>query len=119
MKMFQLLVVVIMCVALSGCKSRPYQGTIVDKSYVPAHDYMGTELQYRYDWFNGEYRMMPVPVQKHADDAYSMTVQRMDGSTFTRSVYKSTYDKWNIDDAVELKNRKFIALKPEKEETYK
>lgn len=87
---------VLLLVLLTGCIEAVSE-KVIDVEYVAAYDAMETVYNYKYDWWNGEFKYLPELKMVHHDDVYKVQYEIVysDGTTSTRweTVTKEEYDK--------------------------
>lgn len=97
-KAISILTILILMISLVSCTEPKTEVSEkpINTDFVAAHSSMTTEYEYQWDWWNGEYRLLPVYKEVHYPDTYKLQyeITYSDGSTKTewREVDKPTYD---------------------------
>ena len=96
-RIFAILIVTLLLISTVSCTEPPtaISEKPIDTDFIAAHSSMTTEYEYRWDWWNGEYRLLPVYKEVHYPDTYKVQyeITYSDGTTQTewREVDKLTY----------------------------
>ncbi len=71
--------------------------TPIDAEFIAAYDAMETIYEYKYDWYHGDFKLLPVYKQVHHAEVYKVQYQIIysDGNSYTewREVDKVTYEE--------------------------
>lgn len=99
MKLNRILACIMICVmmfVLIGCAEKISE-TPVDTEYTPAYDAMETVYEYKWDWWHGEYRLLPNYKMVHHEEAYKVQYKIVysNGDEYLewRTVDKQTYEE--------------------------
>lgn len=93
-----LICAVFMVYVLCACGEKPTveNRQAVDVKYTAACDKIETEIVYRYDWYNGDFILLPDTRTVHYDEKYEVryNITYSDGTTESewREVDKNTYE---------------------------
>lgn len=96
-----LLCTVFMAYILSACGEKPTveSSQAVEVKYTAACDKIETEMVYRYDWYNGDFVLLPDTHTIHYNEKYEVryNITYSDDTTESewREVDKDTYEKVN------------------------
>jgi hypothetical protein len=87
---------IVICTILTSC-TKVVSEIPIDTEYIAAYDAMETVYEYKYDWINGEYKLLPVYKQVHHSEVYRVQYKIVysDGNETTvwRKVDRPTYEE--------------------------
>lgn len=99
MKLNKIIVCLMICVmmfALVGC-AVAISETPVDTEYIAPYDAMETVYEYQWDWWHGEYRLLPNLKMVHHEEVYRVQYKIVysngDEQFKWRNVDKQTYEE--------------------------
>lgn len=99
MKLNKIIACIMMCVtlfALASCAEKISE-TPVDVEYIASYDAMETVYEYKYDWWNGEWRLLPNYKMVHHEEVYKVhyKVVYSNGDVLLewKTVDKQTYEE--------------------------
>lgn len=97
-KAISILMILILLISIVSCTKPKTEVSEkpIHTDFISAHSAVTTEYEYQWDWWNGEYRLLPVYKEVRYPDTYKVQyeITYSDGSTKTewREVDKPTYE---------------------------
>lgn len=87
--------IALICIILSGCTEIVSERAI-NTDYITAYDAMETVYEYKWDWWHGDFKYLPVYKMVHHNAVYKVQyeITYSDGSseTYWKEVDKTTYE---------------------------
>ena len=94
-KILAVILCVITTLSICACGREVISETAINTEYIPAYDRIETDYEYKYNWMEGEFQLVPIVKQVHYEECFKVQYKAVysDNSedTYWKEVDKETY----------------------------